>query len=144
MQDPRWVDVRSDIFSLGVTLFDMLTGGLSSRSRRDEKPSPLKAGRPSLELLDGLVEDDLIEIVAQMTQMEPIRRYQDPEELTVALTKALTNAPAPETTAGVQWIVNEAMYREATGHLWLERGATIEEESEKETTEIQTTVLPNP
>jgi len=140
IEDPRWVDVRSDIFSLGVTLFDMLAGTISARVAREDKEKSLTAQRPKLELMEPMVEPDLIDIVDKMTQLEPIRRYQDPEELSQALQAALKTSVA-DATAGVQWVVSEAMYREATGHLWLERGALAEEEEEKESTELITTTI---
>ena len=82
-KDPRAVDVRSDIYSLGCTLYHMLTG---------EAPYP--GGTMLQQLLDHqgkdapdpaaknpYVSDDLSAVVRKMMASDPKRRYQTADEL---------------------------------------------------------------
>ncbi|MFO1019963.1 MAG: protein kinase [Planctomycetales bacterium] len=82
-KDPRSVDVRSDIYSLGCTVFHMLTGeppypeGTVLQKLLDHQakdvPDPRQKNR--------LVSDDLSSIVQKMMAADPRARYQSPEQL---------------------------------------------------------------
>lgn len=82
-KDPRAVDVRSDIYSLGCTLYHMLTG-----------QAPYPGGTMLQKLLDHqgkdapdpaaknpYVSDDLAAVVRKMMASDPKRRYQTADEL---------------------------------------------------------------
>lgn len=82
-KDPRNVDVRSDIYSLGCTLYHMLTGA-----------APYPEGTVLQKLLDhqgknppdpakrnARVSPELSAIVKRMMASDPRRRYSTPEEL---------------------------------------------------------------
>lgn len=83
-KDPRNVDVRSDIYSLGCTLYHMLTGeppypeGTVMKKLLDhqsgEPPDPAKKNRR--------VSTDLSLIVRKMMASDPKLRYQTPDHLT--------------------------------------------------------------
>ena len=83
-KDPRNVDVRSDIYSLGCTLYHMLTGeppypdGTVLKKLLDhqsgEPPDPAKKNRR--------VSADLSLVVRKMMASEPKLRYQTPDQLT--------------------------------------------------------------
>ena len=83
-KDPRNVDVRSDIYSLGCTLYHALTGeppypeGTVLQKLLDhqsgEPPDPSKKNRR--------VSDDLSLVCRKMMASDPKRRYQTPDQLT--------------------------------------------------------------
>jgi len=83
----KTVDQRSDIFSLGVVLFEMLTGRVPFT---EESPLGLmlevvKAEFPDIRQLNGEVDPQAAEILARMVAKEPADRFQNCHELAEAL-----------------------------------------------------------
>lgn len=88
---PRAADVRSDLYSLGCTLFKLLVGcapfggeELKSVMKKVEAhrtlpPPPLRDLRPE-------IPEDLAQIVARLLQKDPADRLQRPQDLVSALT----------------------------------------------------------
>ncbi|WP_197446188.1 serine/threonine-protein kinase [Tautonia plasticadhaerens] len=82
-RDPRSVDVRSDLYSLGCTIYHMLTGQppfpggtvLQKLLSHREEPAPDVRG------LNPAVPADLAAIVLKLMAKDPDRRYQSPEQL---------------------------------------------------------------
>ncbi|MGE5195610.1 MAG: protein kinase domain-containing protein [Deltaproteobacteria bacterium] len=82
-RDPRAADVRSDIYSLGCTLYHMLTGEPPYpegtvlqkllQHQGDEAPDP--------SLKNRLVPENLSVVVRKMMAKDPRRRYQSSEQL---------------------------------------------------------------
>lgn len=82
-RDPRVADVRSDIYSLGCTLYHMLTGEPPYpegtvlqkllQHQGDEAPDPAIKNR--------LVPENLSIVVRKMMAKDPRRRYQNAEQL---------------------------------------------------------------
>jgi serine/threonine-protein kinase len=82
-RDPRAADVRSDIYSLGCTLYHMLTGEPPYpegtvlqkllQHQGDEAPDPTLKNR--------LVPENLSVVVRKMMAKDPRRRYQSSEQL---------------------------------------------------------------
>ena len=82
-RDPRGADVRSDIYSLGCTLYHMLTGEPPYpegtvlqkllQHQGDEAPDPSQKNRQ--------VPENLAVVVRKMMAKDPRRRYQTAEQL---------------------------------------------------------------
>ncbi|HEX3135934.1 MAG TPA: serine/threonine-protein kinase [Planctomycetota bacterium] len=78
----RNLDVRSDIYSLGASLFHMLTGktlfqGSCSKVMRDH----IETEPPKLDDLRKDLPKDLKRMLGKMTAKQPIDRYQTPDEV---------------------------------------------------------------
>ena len=81
------VDQRSDIFSLGIVLFEMLAGRMPFT---DESPLGLmlevvKAEIPDVCTLNAEVDPELSRILARMIAKDPADRYQSCQELVAEL-----------------------------------------------------------
>jgi len=74
--------VRSDIYSLGASVFHMLTGGTlftgsCSKVMRDH----IDTTPPDVDSLRKDIPKDLVRALKKMTAKSPIDRYQSPDEL---------------------------------------------------------------
>lgn len=81
------VDLRSDIFSLGIVFFELLTGRMPFT---DESPLGLllevvRAEIPDVRELNADVDAGLVEILRKMTAKDPANRYQSCHELVADL-----------------------------------------------------------
>jgi serine/threonine-protein kinase len=82
-RDPRDVDVRSDLYSLGCTLFYMLAGRppfpdgtvLQKLLQHQEEPAP------DIRSINPQVPADLASMLLKLMAKAPDRRYQTPEQL---------------------------------------------------------------
>ncbi|MFZ1622483.1 protein kinase domain-containing protein [Dokdonella sp.] len=94
------VDQRSDIFSLGIVLFEMLAGRMPFT---DESPLGLmlevvRAEIPDVRQLNGEVDEKIAWILSKMIAKEPADRYQSCHELAEDLfAHPLVSKPGPIT-----------------------------------------------
>jgi serine/threonine-protein kinase len=96
------VDARADIYSLGVILFELLTGQVPLRELAiGELMRRMAAGAmPSPRDLRPDVSEAVAKVVLKALRPYPEERYQTVTELAAALTAALPVATEPETESG--------------------------------------------
>jgi serine/threonine protein kinase len=96
-RDPRSIDIRADIYSLGCVLYHLLAGqppfpdtNIISQMIRHatETPKPLKTFNPA-------VSEGLQQIVNWMMAKEPAQRYPTPERAAAALQVFLVSGSEP-------------------------------------------------
>jgi serine/threonine-protein kinase len=111
-RDPRNTDVRSDIYSLGCTLFFMLTGrppflgGTMLQKllqHQADQPPDLGQFRPDL-------PEDVNRVLRKMLAKDPRRRYSSPQELVNDLLAVARAAGLrPTAPGGRTWLVPVAL-----------------------------------
>ena len=95
------VDHRSDLFSLGVVLFEMLTGHFAFRrdSAVETWTATLKEGPPPIATFTPNVPPFLEHIVMRCLEKSPLERFQSARDLAFALSQVATSdsrSPAPQ------------------------------------------------
>jgi serine/threonine-protein kinase len=82
-RNSRAADVRSDLYSLGCTWYYMLTGeppfpeGSMTNKLRSHAETPI----PDPRTVNPAVTDAIVAVLRRMTEKDPARRYQTPDEL---------------------------------------------------------------
>ena len=98
-QPARAADARSDIYSLGCTLFQLLCGqALFAGGDRSKKAARHAAEPPPLDKLKGLAPPALVQVLAYMLNKNPEQRYQGAAALVQALAPYAPAEPKNETT----------------------------------------------
>lgn len=81
--DPRNVDIRADIYSLGCTMFFMLVGKppFAEKNRVQKIVSHQVDVTPDIRLLRPKIPERLADIVMRCMEKNPDNRYKNPQEL---------------------------------------------------------------
>ena len=103
--DPRAADIRSDLYSLGCTLYFLLAGQMPHPSgtllqklaaHANAEPRPLREIRPDL-------PPGLVAVVSRMMAKNPKKRYQTPAEAAEALAPFAERIDAGRRSGGRRW-----------------------------------------
>ena len=95
--DPTAIDVRSDVYALGVVLYQLLAGRLphdlrermiheAARMIREDDPAPLSS-------VNRTLRGDVETIVSKALEKDPARRYQSAEAMAEDIRRYLGNKP---------------------------------------------------
>jgi hypothetical protein len=92
IRDPHTADIRADIYSLGCTLYFLLTGKVlfAEAGELDKLLAHDEKTPPSLAAMRGDVPVGLVRVFERMTAKDPTRRYQTPAEVAQALEPFVT------------------------------------------------------
>ena len=113
--DPHAVDVRSDVYSLGVVLFEMLCGQLpydvtrssvyeAARTVQERPPRRPSAYKRSL-------RGDLETVILKCLEKDPQRRYQSAAELASDIRRHLRHEPIEARRDSAIYVLRRNLYR---------------------------------
>ncbi len=115
------MDVRSDVYTLGVILYEMIAGEMPYELRRASLPEAARiicetAPRPlGGALVKSPLGRDLAVIVAKAVEKEPGRRYQSAAALAEDIQRALNNQPILAQSPSTVYQIRKLVARHKAG-----------------------------
>jgi serine/threonine protein kinase len=120
-EDARSADIRADIYSLGCTLYTLLTGQppFPGRSHVEKVVAHLKREPAPLTAFRDDLPPELVQIVGRMMAKDPVERFQTPGEAAKALlafgkTGATTGGPDEESSEDESLVPLSALFQESS------------------------------
>lgn len=113
--DVNAIDVRSDLYSLGVILFELLTGSLPYTVRRNALPEAIRIiceqepRRAST--IDKSLPADLDVILARALEKDPNRRYQSAAAFADDIERFLTDQPVLARKGNTLYVLQKLLAR---------------------------------
>lgn len=112
--DPEAVDVRSDVYSLGVILYQWLTGSMPydlGTSLADAVAAITDTEPPTPSRLKQGVDEDLATITLKCLAKDPARRYQSAAELAADCRRYLAGEPIAARRDSAWYALSKAVRR---------------------------------
>ncbi|MHC5112151.1 MAG: protein kinase domain-containing protein [Planctomycetota bacterium] len=109
------VDVRSDVYSLGVVFFELLSGELPYNVSRAQLPEAIRViceqSPRKLGSIDRTLRGDLETIAAKAVEKQSDRRYQGPAAFADDIRRFLTNQPIRARRASIGYRFGKLLIR---------------------------------
>lgn len=112
--DPTLIDVRTDVYSLGVVLYEMLTNArpYATEGRMDEIIKTINEKEPKRpSLIDANVDDEVETIILKALAKEPDRRYQSATALAEDVERYLQGEPIEAKRASTMYMLRKTVRR---------------------------------
>ncbi len=98
------VDIRSDIYSSGIVLYELLSGNIpfDAKSPWSIISQHITSEPPPIELPDGEIPQNVRELLERMLSKRPEERFQTPYILRQAIASVLAGQPVPDEASEAQ------------------------------------------